>query len=399
MTKFLFLCSLFLSISAAQDLVSSQWVDTWSSSPQLLKQTLVLNNQTLRQVVRISIGGDTLRLKMSNLFGAQGITLGAVHVAVHNKDSAFVSGTDRSVLFRGKTELSLAPGEEVWSDPIALKVQPLTELVISTYLPGSVASWTFHSVASQIAYISPAGNFAGAANFPLAATSHSWFLISNVSVDAKVPAIVALGDSITDGINSTQNSNTRWPDILANRLSAQRGIQAPAVLNQGISGNRILNGSAPSNSNLPALSRFRHDVLSQEGVKYVIVLLGINDIGMSDANANPSVTAQAVIDGHRQLIAEAHKSGLIVFGATLTPIAGSVYDTDAKREMRTIVNKWIRTGGAYDAVIDFDGVTRDPANVERFLPAYDSGDHLHPNSTGYKAMGQAIDLSLFSQGT
>jgi lysophospholipase L1-like esterase len=273
-------------------------------------------------------------------------------------------------------------------------VPPLTDLAISLYLPVATSGTTFHNVASQTNHIAPAGgDYTSAVVMPTEATALNYFFLSGVTVKAseRAQAVVALGDSITDGTRSTPDTNNRWPNTLARRLMEDRRTDHIAVLNEGISGNRIL--SAGSGPNM--LSRFDRDVLAKRAVKYIVLLIGINDIGNSARGTGPLVTADDIIAGYRQLIARARQNDIRIYAGTLTPIAGSGYDFPAAEAMRQSVNHWIRTSGAFDAVIDFDAVTRDPADPTRFLPAYDSGDHLHPNDAGYAAMGRAIPLTLF----
>jgi lysophospholipase L1-like esterase len=266
--------------------------------------------------------------------------------------------------------------------------------VVDLYLPGDLGTGpspvTTHNGASQTNYLSSTGNHSGEPAMTVERTTGAWFLIARIEVAAErdAGAIVAFGDSITDGARSTADTNSRWPDHLARRLAARRG-RPVAVLNAGISGNQVLGDGA----GVSALARFDRDVLLQTGVTHVIVMEGINDIGL--ARANPTPSAEDLIAGHKQLIARAKARGLKIYGATLTPFEGAFYFTAEGEAKRQALNQWIRTGGAYDGVIDFDQVTRDPAAPTKFLPAYDSGDHLHPGDAGYKAMGEAVDLKLF----
>jgi lysophospholipase L1-like esterase len=290
----------------------------------------------------------------------------------------------------------------VLSDPVKLNVPAGGDLAISIFLPKAATGAGIHYSAQQTSYIGP-GDLTGAAAISDAATIASWVFLTGVDVLApeSASAVVAFGDSITDGARSTLDANHRWPNILAGRLLAQRGRKNLAVLDAGIGGNRILHdASANVRFGVNALARFDRDVLAQPGAKYVIVLEGINDLGHAGSSAPESetVSAEDIIAGMKQMIERAHERGLKIFGATLTPFEGTPfkgYFTPEKEAERKAVNQWIRTGKAFDGVIDFEKAVRDPTHPDRMLPAYDGGDHLHPGDAGYKAMGEAIDLSLF----
>jgi lysophospholipase L1-like esterase len=358
---------------------------------------VTVNNQTLRQVVRTSIGGNRVRIVLSNVFGTAPIEIGAAHVALRDKDANVVAASTKPLTFGGKTTGTVLAGATLLSDPVDLTVAPVSDLVVDLFVPGDIgvgpSPVTTHNGAGQTNYLSEPGNHSGASALPVAGRANAWFLLARVEVmaPASAMAIVAFGDSITDGARATADTNSRWPDVLARRLSARRGA-AVAVLNAGISGNRVLGDGA----GVSALARFDKDVLLQTGVTHVIVMEGINDIGLARANASPS--AADLIAGHKQLIERAHARGLKIYGATLTPFEGAGYYTPEGEAKRQALNEWIRTSKAYDGVIDFDRVTRDPNAPTKFLPAYDSGDHLHPGDAGYKAMGEAVDLALFEPG-
>ena len=355
------------------------------------------NNQTLRQIVRGSIGGRRLRVVLSNAFGTSPLTIGAAHVAVRDAGSAIATGTDRALTFSGRPTISMPAGAAVFSDPVDLAVGPMSDLAIDLYLPGNTntpSPLTFFGGALQTSYVSETGNHTGTSAFPVVATTPSWFLVSRVEVMAPVSvgAIVTVGDSITAGSRSTPDTNNRYPNHLARRLSASPSPMA--VLNAGIGGNRVLSEGAFS-SGINVVARFDRDVLQQTGVTHVIVLEGINDIG--NARDNPTPTAADLIAAHKQLIERAHTRGVRIFGATLTPFEGAAAFTAAGEAKRQALNEWIRTSHAYDGVIDFDQATRDPSHPARFLPQYESGDHLHPSDAGYKVMADAIDLALFKR--
>jgi lysophospholipase L1-like esterase len=357
-----------------------------------------LNDQTIRMFVRTSLGGQRLRVEFSNAYGTTPLSIGAAHVALRSKDSAIVAGSDRALTFNGKPSVKIPPGAAILSDAVALTVPKLADLAISVYSPGDTGPATRHSMALRNGYLSP-GNLANAAEFPAGGSrSAAWFFISRVDVMAPATSgtIVAFGDSITDGATSTPETNRSWPSILAERLSANPATANIAVVNHGISGNRLLLDGTGSN----ALARFDRDVLSQAGVKWLMILEGINDIGQAlrtGAAPEAAITADDIIGAYRQMIDRAHTHGIKVIGCTLTPYVGAAYASDAGEAVRSAVNNWIRTGGAFDAVVDFDAATRDPANPKQFLPAYNNTDKLHPNDAGYKAMADAVDLSLFTR--
>lgn len=374
------------------------WVGTWSASPQIALSPIVLKDQTIRQIVRVSIGGKQVRLRLSNAYGADPLVIGAVHVALHGVGAAIEAGSDRMLTFGGSSSTTIPPGALTISDPVDLKVPALADVVVSIYVVGSQFVETEHSLGLQTTYISSEGNFSAADSLPTIATTQSLYFLTSVEVDAAKSsmAIVTLGDSITDGYRSTADAYKNWPNRLAERLAAEKDVSQVAVLNAGITGNRVLHDNDKYGSN--ALERLDRDVLVQSGARYLIVLLGINDIGFPG-----SVTTDEIIAGHRQIIDRAHAMGLRVYGGTLTPFKAylsGLYYTSTGEAQRQAVNQWIRTSNAYDAVIDFDKVIRDPSNPTAIHPAYDSGDNLHPNDFGYLAMANAIKLSLFkNQGS
>ncbi|HEX7235412.1 MAG TPA: SGNH/GDSL hydrolase family protein [Gammaproteobacteria bacterium] len=356
---------------------------------------LTVSNQTLRQIVHTSIGGDRVRVVFSNVFGTAPLEIGAAAIAPRAEAAQVKAGSSKPLTFAGRPSAMILAGAVLVSDPVAMTVAPVSDLAIDLYLPGDVgvgpSPVTTHNGASQTSYLSATGNRVGAADFTVNREFGSWISLARVEVAAAADTrvVVAFGDSITDGARSTANMNARWPDTLARRLAEQRGGPRVAVLNAGISGNRVLGDGA----GISALARFDKDVLTQTGVTHVIVMEGINDIGV--ARANPSPSADDLIAGHRQLIARAHARGLKIYGATLTPYEGAGYYSPEGEAKRQALNNWIRTSGEYDAVIDFDKVTRDPNSPGKFAAFADSGDHLHPGDAGYKAMGEAVDLALF----
>jgi lysophospholipase L1-like esterase len=394
--------------------LGERWVATWGTGPTgavippAPPPTQFLN-QTLRQIVHTSIGGSRIRVRFSNEFGATRLNIGAAHVARRDTASAIMNGTDRALTFGGQASIMIPPGAAALSDPVDLQVPAFVDLAISIFLPEATSATTFHGSAFQTNYVT-AGNAAAAATLANATTVTSWFFLTGVSVwAARAGTIVTLGDSITDGASSNLDANHRWPDVLARRLQPFQRVVNLGVVNMGIGGNRLLNPGhatvAPFEGIGPlfgvaALARFDRDVLAQPGVEGAIVLLGVNDLGhpISIAPASEEVTADDLIQGYRQLIARAHQAGIRIYGATMTPFEPTTipnYFTPAREEKRQTVNTWIRTSGEYDGVIDFDAAVRDPAAPSRMLPAFDSGDHLHPNDAGHVAMGRAVPLNLF----
>jgi lysophospholipase L1-like esterase len=381
------------------------WVATWESSPGGPAANLSsYKNQTLREIVHTTVGGNSVRVRLSNVYGTQPLAIGAAHVAIRRSASSLAPGSDRPLTFGGRPTVSIPAGALVVSDPVKLDTLPQSDLGISIFLPSETPAETVHRAAFQTSYIAP-GDLTASADFPSTAqTMTSWPFLVGVDVGraTKTEAIVTFGDSITDGTGSTRDANHRWPDYLQERLNTRRR-DAIAVLNAGIGGNRVLhNGAGPLTYSGPSLlTRFNHDVLAQPGVKYVILLEGINDIGVPGTNVAPAsdeVTTAEIFAGLKQVAERAHEQGLRVFIGTLTPFEGSRivgYYSPERETRRQEVNKWIRAGEGFDAVIDFDKAIADPEHPARILPRFDSGDHLHLSDAGYQAMAAAIDLSLF----
>ncbi len=396
---------------------ADHWVGTWATAavprPQAAPPAgrgpapLNFHNQTLRQIVHTSLGGDRVRVVLSNAFGTSPLPVGAASVALRQKDAAIVAATTRALTFGGHTSTVVAAGAIAVSDPVAVAVPALADLAIDIFLPtdtsASPSPLTTHTGALQTNYVSTTGNHAGAGELPVMTTTQAWFFLSAVEVAApdRVGAVVAFGDSLTDGTLSTPDTNNRWPDHLARRLMAQakaaRGARAAmtGVLNLGIAGNRVLSEFVgPS-----ALARFDRDVLAQSGVTHVILLEGINDLGLA-GNGQPIPTAADIIAGHRQIIARAHAHGLKVIAGTFLPFEGtnlgafpSYYSAD-KDARRQAVNAFIRTSKAYDGVIDFERAVRDPGRPLQLLQPFRGADNLHLNDSGYQAMANAVNLAL-----
>jgi lysophospholipase L1-like esterase len=387
---------------------SGHWVVTWGASPapqepdaeKRRKEKLEFNGQTIREIVHTSIGSDTVRVRLSNAYGKDTVDIGAAHIAVSGKNSFIVAGTDHALTFSGRPTVSIPPDALALSDPIKMRVPASGNLSISIFLPKPVLAAGIHYAAQQTNYIA-SGDQTSATGFSSSDTITSWALVTGVEViaPATTPTLVAFGDSITDGAKSEDDANHRWPNFLSDRLL--KHSEQIAVLDAGIGGNRILHDPVSNvGFGVNALARYDRDVLSQPGVKYVIVLEGINDLGHpgTSAPASEVVSAEDLIAGLRQLIARAHEKDIKVYGGTLTPFEGTVfpgYFSPEKEVKRKAINRWIRTSHAFDAVIDFEKAVQDPRNPSRMRPAYDSGDHLHPNDAGYKAMAEAVDLSLF----
>jgi len=371
---------------------ADRWVGTWSASPQTGFFASDFNNQSLRMVVHTSVGGDRLRVRLSNAFGSQPLVITATHVGVRSAGAALVVGSDREVTFSGRAAVTIPPGALAVSDAINLAVPALSDLAVSIFLSVNPGTATTHNLLGR-SYVAPGDATASESPGPFTEVLPVWFFLTGVEVSASKhidEAIVAFGDSITDGAGSAPDSNSRWPDVLARRLISHHF--RISMLNEGIAGNCILHECIGPN----ALARFDRDVLGQTEVRFVIVLEGINDIGTSSTLGD--LTAADIIAGLTQLVRRAHARDLKIFGATLTPFEGTTipgYFSLQGEMKRETVNEFIRTSGTFDDVIDFDKVVRDPSHPTQLLPAYDSGDHLHPNDAGYKAMGGAIDLSLF----
>ncbi|HZT51204.1 MAG TPA: SGNH/GDSL hydrolase family protein [Stellaceae bacterium] len=375
------------------------WVGTWTTTPAPL-EGIALRNQTLRMIARISIGGRTVRVRLSNACGTRKLEIGAARIALRGDGAGIVPGSDRRLTFNGAPSVTIPVGALMLSDAVELEVPPLADLAVSVHLPGDVPEdlpITGHGNAHQTGYISPPGDYTGAEILPVAHTTEDFIIVSGVDVlaPAGTGGIVAFGDSLTDCNISKLDANNRWPDQLARRLAARRGGRMLGVMNQGLGGNRILHDVRGDSG----IRRFDRDVLAQPGVTHVIVLLGINDIRNRPQKADEFVSAEQMINGLNQLALRAHARGLRIFGGTLLTFEYETFNpgfyTEAGEAKRKQVNGWIRDGGAFDAVIDFEAALRDPGHPTQMLPIYDCGDHLHPSDRGYLHMGDSIDLSLF----
>jgi lysophospholipase L1-like esterase len=387
--------------AASSDAIpDSSWAATWTASPEPPRSPpTVLNNQTIREFVRVSLGGGRFRVRLTNEYGAKPVTIGSAHIAIAGAGGAQIqTPTDRQLTFNGKATVTIPAFSSVVSDSVDVPVPNLSTLAVSLYFPGPSGDATSHFFGLQNAYVAP-GAQTSAADLPGASTLTERPFVSAVEVATakRAKVVVAIGDSITDGFGSQPGANHRWPDRLAERLVVRKGPTYFAVVNAAISGNRLLHDFIGPN----VLSRFDRDVLAQSGVSHVIVLEGVNDFGFPGARRllDEDVSADDVIAAYRQLILRAHAHGIKVIGATMPPF-GEIpsrpgFYSAAAAAKRQAVNTWIRTGKGFDGVIDFDAALRDPANPAQMLPAFDSGDHLNPNDAGYQAMANAIDLKLF----
>ena len=394
----------------AQPAGKEHWVATWTTAQLLARdqpapapaaaprpQTMGargFTNQTVRMIVRTSIGGRRFRVKLANAFGSAPVAVGAAHIAIRTKESEIAPGTDRALAFNGKPACAIGPGMVILSDPVDLSAPPLADLAVSLYFPGETGPPTSHAIGLHTTYVAD-GDLTGQTAIPGGATTQQYYWLAGIDVLAPADAslIVAFGDSITDGALSSPETNHAWPALLAARLAARKDTAHFAVANMGIGGNRLLRDG----TGVSALARFDRDVLSQSGVKWVVVLEGINDIGRETTVPAEAVTADELIGAYKQIIERARTHGIKVIGATLTPYEDSHYYSRENGEaIREAVNQWIRTSGAWDAVVDFEAATRDPNNRKRIRADFDPGDHLHPNDAGYQAMAKAFDLGIFT---
>jgi len=373
------------------------WVGTWACAPMLQAdptEQQPLSNVTLRQIVHVSLGGKTLRVRLSNEFGTRPLYITAAHLALSATGGSVVPGSDHALTFGERPAVQVPPGAILFSDPVAFVVRPMSNLTLSLYLPAQqVSGITFHEDSQQTSYIAK-GNAVASTALSNAAQTTSWFFFDGVDVlshDPGAGAIVVLGDSITDGAYATLNQNRRWTDVLARRLQAHSATAHLAVLNEGIGGNRLYNNHYGES----ALARFDRDVLSQSGVRYLIVLEGINDIGHLVKKPVDVIDAQQLQMALYQIAGRARTAGIRVYGGTLLPYGGAGYYSDAGEAIREAVNQWIRSSRSFDGVMDFDKLMRDPANPRQYQMQYNHGDHLHPNDAGYQRMGDAVARQLF----
>jgi lysophospholipase L1-like esterase len=369
---------------------------TWATAPmQFPAKDAGKADQTVRDIAHVSIASTgTITVQLTNEFGNEPLSIGAATAAL--RQSAGTVDTPVPLLFKGKPSVVIPPGKFVWSDPVALAFPAMSDVAVSLFIPAQPMTFlSQHGSAFQTNYLAP-GDQTAATSLTGATTFTNFRYLKSISVSTPSRGgVVCFGDSITDGSSTKVDTNQRWPDFLAKRLAANPATASLGVMNVGIGGNRIVRfGAGPS-----ALDRFDHDVLELPNVKYMVLLEGINDIGHSydPKNTYDHVTTTELIAADRLIIARAHANGIKIFGATLTPYRPGNYSSPTGDEVRNALNQWIRTSGEFDGVIDFDKAAGDPANTMSYLPAYDGGDHLHPNGAGMKAMADSIDLTLFTK--
>jgi len=384
------------------------WVASWGASQQIPEPQNAmaaddLRNATVRQIFHLSVGGQALRVHVSNAFGTEALHFNSVHIArpISPSTSAIDPATDRALTFAGSSDVTVPPGTEYVSDALDYPVAPLSDLAVTFHIDEPPATQTGHPGSRATSYFAH-GDSVAASDLPDAKHVDHWYQVSGIDVltPSGAATIVALGDSITDGHGAITNGNDRWTDVLAQRLQASPNTRNIGVSNQGIGGNHLLTDGLGPN----ALARFDRDVLAPAGVRWMILFEGVNDLGgpARGGEVTPSEHAalvRRILSAYQQIILRAHAHGLRVFGATITPYAGAdYYHPGPLNEVdRQAVNTWIRAAGHFDAVVDFDNVMRDPQHPDRLLPAFDCGDHLHPSPAGYRAMGEAVQLSLFAQ--
>jgi lysophospholipase L1-like esterase len=412
--------------SAAWGAAAEHWVATWGASQQLYRAPVNANgrgpapalapapaarpngparrfpvppplaglhNQTVRMVAKTSLAGSTVRIRLQNALGAPTVRIGAAHIALRSKGSAIDPATDRTLTFSGEGSAPLYGGATLVSDPVKLSLPPLADVAVSLFLPEDTGAPANHLFALHTTWISKEGDQTGAPEITDGETRESYYWLAGIDVMAPATAatLVTFGDSITDGDQSTNEMNSMWPAVLAARLQKNKSTASIAVVNAGISGNRVLG------DNQSALARLEHDVMSHPGVRWITVLEGINDItgGSRGLPGAPPIKPDMLIAAYRQIINTAHARGVKVIGCTLTPYGGATPFNEYGESVRSAVNQWIRTGGAFDAVIDFDAAVRDSNDPTRMRPEVDSPDMLHPGDAGYKLMGEAVDLRIF----
>jgi lysophospholipase L1-like esterase len=389
--------SIVLLTSCTDPKNSQHWVGTWTTAQQLVEPHNMppepgLTDNTLRQVLRVSIGGDSMRIRLSNEFSNSALVIIEARIARSTGGSSIDPATSKSLTFNNNNSLTLEAGTAVYSDALAFDLKNRDNLAITLYYGETAPDVTGHPGSRTTSYLIP-GNHCDAPDMTESISTDHWYTIANIDVKApkQAAAVVVLGNSITDGRGSGTNMQNRWPDILSEQLLANPATQLVGVLNQGIGGNCVLkNCLGPA-----AIDRFERDVLKQQGVKWLIILEGVNDLGQTPDSAAAMQVANDLIAAYDQMITRAHAKNIKVYGATILPFGYSFYYTPFREIARNVVNDWVRNSGRFDAVIDFDHIMRNPEDTMALLPDLHTGDFLHPNEAGYVTMGQSIDLNLF----
>ena len=394
---FLFMALFSGTFTFAQEQDDPRWVTTWSTSPSTLPGEDDPDNspqeQTLRLIAHSSVGGSSVRIRLSNAHGNKAIFIGAASIALQLEGSSIQSDTSKPLQFAGQPSAFIPKGAVIFSDPLKYDLPEMTNLSVSLYLPKDSGFLTAHALSNQINYIANSGDQTNSLNLANHTETPAWPLLTAIDVinSNSISAVAVVGDSITDGWGSTESANQRWPNHFMRRLFADSSTRKFAVVNAGISGNRVTTqGNSLFGQNLQA--RFERDVLALSNITHMVLMEGINDIGMSPSGS--LITAAEVIAGYRQIIARAHAGGIKVIGATLTPYEGAAYFTPEGELVRQGINAFIRNGGEFDGVIDFEKAVQDPANPNRILPEF-TADNLHPNDAGYAAMANIVELDLF----
>jgi lysophospholipase L1-like esterase len=373
---------------------ATQRVSAWSPSMTIGGPNF--NDQTIRMVAHSTVAGSSLRIHVSNLRSTIPLDVGAVSIAAQADRATAVAGSQRTVTFSHKKSVTIAAGAELVSDPIAMSVKADQSVLVSIYLPHATSSATWHSDAFDTTYLStPGDHTADTADGNYIASTTSWYYLSGLDVISPTAkgTVVTIGDSITDGYNTPAGAYHRWPDDLARRLA---GTQPMGVVDAGLGGNRVLTDVPNIWQGISAIKRFGHDALAQPGVRDVILMEGINDIGNNAGPNGAPLTAQDLINGYENLIQQAHAAGVRIIGGTMLPDKGNGYYSASAEAIRQAANTWIRTSGAFDGVVDFEKAVADPADPTELNPVFDSGDHIHPNEAGMQALANAIDLSLLT---
>lgn len=392
------LSSFCYSQQGGTSVAGKKWTGTWSTAPQLVEPYNMppspgLTDNSLRQVVEVSIGGDTLRVQFSNEFSTSAVTMRSVHIAVSTGGSGIDTSTDKELKFNGRSEVTMVAGAAVTSDPIAFDLRPRMQLAITIYYGQTSATVTGHPGSRTTSYIMT-GDAVTRSSFSGAVTTDHWYNINSIDVFAPSTAacVAILGNSITDGRGSTTDLQNRWPDILSERLLKNPTTRQVGVLNMGIGGNCVLAGGLGPTG----VSRFDRDIINRSGVRWAIVFEGVNDIGGVHSASAAATTANSLIGAYKQMIAKAHTHGIRIYGATITPFKGNGYYNQYSESCREAVNNWIRTAGHFDACIDFDKVMRNPQDTLSLVSTYQN-DGLHPDAAGHAKMGESVDPNLFIQ--